>query len=703
MALKIDTNVGDDATDLTQASNMPTKDLHLFAPSLPVSSVNCKSGPIPNKRIEDFDSAISQEWHKRQEPFFNKELCIYCININTSYTNTGDSNLRYRMQEVILPGVRSLIRYYNKDVRSVGHENQLVQVAKAESWYMNPDEPNSNLKILVTIPSMYFDAISEKQINPSEVEGESNGVYRVVTFDSSDIRDQFKKIMRRFKLFEEDPGWQKYKYRYTGPAELSYGIIDFNKEATKIDDFLSLIQKILSSNGYFFRENHPDRIEIGFSIDNKVQYIFYDDGTGAKNLGKALSLYKNKEPFSLPRTCVYVFYSYEMLREYNELSWMTVLKKYTYPPPELRPTSVKCAESFNNKLKCAEQDERLKGYNKAKKQHEFNKEFKIGKPYVEKDPEQIIGSLDGYTDINSPAKLIDAKRAELQETFNAAIALDKKIDFHYEKVSEDFISFILPELKKFSATIFGGNPLKDLKKFSFFSQIYIDMINKMPSPDRLLAQAHQISCMQLERRRQRFQDNGDEPSAISVMAMEEILSCADICKAMPIICSPDIGSFLPSFPPRIDLPSDIPTIDIMKLFMDQVEGFLVSSILDSVVQMAIGSLELLADQGNRLNFDNMDLKNNFTKDLDLSLDSQRLEGALTDAGIDINALDQGIPEVPYDATEVNLPDVPDVPGAGSDLDGSGNIGGDAPTLSKVYGNDDRPAADFSGIGPLQFE
>ena len=248
---------------------------------------------------------------------------------------------------------------------------------------------------------------------------------------------------------------------------------------------------------------------------------------------------------------------------------------------------------------------------------------------------------------------------EEQSVIDTAIALDAKMDLHYDKVSEDFISFLLPELRKFSATIFAGNPLKDLKKFSSFSRIYIDMINKMPTPDRLLAQAHQISCIQLERRRQYFQDNGDEESAIGIMAMEDVLSCADICKAMPIICSPDIESFLPSFPPRINLPSDVPTIDIMKIFMDEVEGFLVSSILDSVVQMAIGSLELLAEQGNRLNFDNVDIKNKFTEDLDLSLDTERLENALLDAGISIDNIDREFVDPPYDVTEVNSSETTD--------------------------------------------
>ena len=404
MVLRINTNRGTEG-DLPTANAKPTQQLRLLGGSrLAVSSINCKSGPISGKKIEDLSSAVSQEWYKRQEPFFNKELCIYCININTAYLDTGGSELANRMQEVIYPGVKSLIDYYNKDIRSSDHEARLVEAARAESWYINPDEPNSNLKILVAIPSIYFDAIPEKKTNPTEIEGEKNGVYRVVTFDSSDIRDQFRKLIRRLKFFETDIGWKKYKYKYTGPSELGYGIIDFNKEAEKLDNFLSTIQKILALNGYTLREGSPDRIEIGFSVENKVQYIFYDDGSGAKNLGKGLSLYRNKEPFSLPRTCVYVFYCYEMLREYSELTWMTVLKKYTYPPPELKPASDRCVETFNNKLKCIEQNRDLEDFNTAKAQHETHKKFEVGKPYIEKDPEEIVGPLSDYAENIIPQK-----------------------------------------------------------------------------------------------------------------------------------------------------------------------------------------------------------------------------------------------------------------------------------------------------------
>ena len=222
-----------------------------------------------------------------------------------------------------------------------------------------------------------------------------------------------------------------------------------------------------------------------------------------------------------------------------------------------------------------------------------------------------------------------------------------------------------------------------MTKFSHFSQIYIDMITKMPSQDRLLSQAHQIACLQLERTKQQFEDRNDTLAAQSINAMEDVLSCKDACKAMPILCSPEIACCGSSFPPRFDLP-EVPTIDIMRLAMEKIEGFLISSILESVVQMAISTLESMVDQGSRLNFDDLGSKSGFLGGINASLDTEKVRKALLESGIDISNVAETLePETDFMSERTDE----DAQGVGSDVAASGvpNTSGKNPTVPTIEG------------------
>jgi hypothetical protein len=648
---------------------------------LPVSFKKCKQGAPYNIKIEDLESDTSPEWYKTEEPFFNQKLCNYYVCIDTVHTNTGGELFESRKQEAIGKGISYIFNFYNKHLPEKDLKKYLSNpmFAKAESWYLDPDQPESNLKILVSIGSKYFDAIADADIRPSDLEGAENGIARVVTFDSSEMRDRLEKIVSKFRFFEKDHRWRKYKHKYTGPVEKGYGIINFDDEASHIEMFFAALQKFLKTNGASLRENESDRVEIGFSQDFEIKYIFYDDGAGAKALNKGLFFQKQREPFNLIRTCGYIFYSYEMTKEHNGLTWMQVLKGYTYPKPELKPSSNKCRDKFHDKLACIEHDKKLENYNKARRDHEECILPVAGKPLKERDPEEIVGLTVDFKDKNKPAKVVSLIPEETADASQYGKSLDKKMDSHYDKVEEDFISFILPELRKFALGLFGTNPLKDMTKFSHFSQIYIDMITKMPSQDRLLSQAHQIACLQLERTKQQFEDRNNTSAAQNITTMENALSCKDACKAMPILCSPEIACCGSSFPPRFDLP-EVPTVDIMRVAIEKIEGFLISSILESVVQMAISTLESMVDQGSRLNFDDLNLKSDFLGDINASLDDEKVRKALLESGININNVAETLePETDFMYRRTDE----DLQGIGSDVAASGvpNTSGKNPSPS----------------------
>ena len=622
--------------------------------SLPVSYAKCKTGPITvGAEVDDFPGITSREWQDTKAPFYNSRTCKYCVNVETVHSSTGGLQFPSYRQEALREGVNRLLIFYNKKLDDPERQRYLdnPMFAHAESWYMDPDKPNSNLKFLICISAKYFDAIPERNILPRDLEGESRGVARIVTFDSSEIVGQFSKIVRRFKSYENSREWKKFKYRYLGPVSQGYGIIDFRLESKYLELFLGSLRNILELNGHSLRKTHSDRIEIGLSEDFKVKYIFYDDGSGTVSLNKGIGLYKRVEPFNIARTCGYVFYMFDMIRDINKMTWKLVLKSYTYPKPDLKHSSNKCIEKFDNKLLCLDSDEKFDTFNKVRDPFRgLGKFSRPGKPRREFDPEEFLGAASDFTDKLSAAKAASLISRELADIEGIAVDLDAKMDVHFDRVSEDFASFLILKLRDFIDSFSFNQPNE--KMIAEVNLVFADLIVKFPDFTKLLQISYQSTCLRLEMAREQLEQFGllDENNDMVQMAsMAQKLSCDDICEALPVVCSLDSIN-VPNFPPRIELP-ELPTIDIMSFFKIQLEKQLMSTIFKSVASMALNMLESFVAKADRFQFDDLDLKNNFTANLDVNLNSASMERALIESGVDINNV--------FDVPDVGLPGIAD--------------------------------------------
>jgi|7_EtaG_2_1085326.scaffolds.fasta_scaffold03184_2 hypothetical protein len=631
------------------------------APTLPTSLERCRDSTISQRT----SSIFKRSWYNTPGPYFDSDKCKYYINVRTIHFDTR--GLDSKKESARIFGIRSLAEYYSKDTKFM-RANPLYlsdkRFAQVEEWYINPDRPGANLQFLVGIPAKYFDAIPEEEVLPRAVEGEKNGVSRVAVYKSSDIRRQISLVAGLFRsIQEENLLWEVDRYRYTGPAAAGLGIINFSKEASRLESLFATIQKILNLNGNPLNEDHDHRLEIGYSLDFNIRYIFYDDGSGSRNMRKGFLYHLSKEPMNLSRTCAYLFYLFEIEEYYSRGasidSYKKLLRSYTYPLPDMRPTSNKCLESFSNALDCSLSGENdlLKTYrknrkNKLQQNGKARNKFTVNRQRGsrrQEDVELFIGADDNYDKKFEPVKTIKAIRLEEVDVQGLQKIMDPKMDAHYDKVSENLAALLIDILKQFKASIsFGEISMKD------FNIAFSKMISSFPDIRDLSIDMHQELCLNLDIAKSAIenlgyqQDQGDrsefDAQVIAIEALKEVVSCGDVCKAVPVAC----GNLNISFPPRIELP-ELPTVDIERAFYQQVEKMAISTIADNLATMGINILEENMTNGKNFLSDDFNFKNNFTNRLDADLNVDEIETALVQAEVNIFDAPDGGDEIDVDA------------------------------------------------------
>ena len=112
-----------------------------------------------------------------------------------------------------------------------------------------------------------------------------------------------------------------------------------------------------------------------------------------------------------------------------------------------------------------------------------------------------------------------------------------------------------------------------------------------------------------------------DAQVLAIEALKEVVSCGDVCRAVPVAC----GNLDINFPPRVKLP-EFPTIDIERAFYQQVEKMAVATIADNVATMAINILEDATAKNKNFLSDDFDFRNNFTNRLEdnLNVDQDNL-------------------------------------------------------------------------------
>ena len=638
----------------------------LVEQQLPVSLQRCKTGRDINFEPHLYSGITKENWYDSVEPFYEPRACKYYININTTSLTTAART--QRQEEARRLGIRLLFDFYNKDFSVLQDERYSSPLfAQVDAWYMDPNRRDSNMQFLVGIPAIYFDAISEAQILAPDVEGEENGIARVVTFDTSKIRQQIKQLTGLFEDFERDMSWRKYKHRYTGPAASGLGIINFSKEAERLNTFFAVVQRIMRLNDYPLREDVPHKLEIGLSIDFKIRYIFYDDGTGAVNLQRAVNFYNRREPFTLARTCAYMFYSFLILEnedteERDMTGWKKVIKTYTFPTPDLEHSSNKCRGSFADSLSCLA-DPIVEGFESARDRVEdkFKRlQRRPGAVLKTEDFRDFAGEADNFESSFSAAKTIKAVKREAAQALDAQKKLDQKIDFHYDGIAEGFPEYLIRLIGDYEAS-FSGNNLPEA------NVLLSDLILKFPSPIQLMITKHAATCMDLDKTRTFFEEPGpyqDAEAAQAIRASQLALKCDDVCQAVPAACS---YPWKVEFPPRVSLP-EVKTVDIMAAFISEFEQQVKQAIIKGVMTASKNMLVDFTFKDNNFVMEDFDLRKSFADQISLSIDESRIEQALNDANINIFNASGDFDEV---VPEDSVPEIPrnqlQSPGAGDRL------------------------------------
>ena len=332
------------------------------------------------------------DWTKMRdkEVFFDKGKCNQCIVIepinpktNKKYIKIAANELEEAKQLALVVGIANLLKFYNKkefDASSLkAHHQQYVNVGEdnitpeqintidkilgafqgpyvsTNAWYLDK-RPGSKLKILVRFPSKYFDAIPE---TPEDFRGIPYTSTATLTPDPSDKEVAFVKDIYGLRtvhfvlptLKEKINIISKLMEFYAKKMDSWLGTIpglDLRREKQRLEDFPLVLFQFLHLNGFTVDEKEEDTIELGFNGIFELQYVLINKTGFASPLRIGFEQFKNKEPISITRTMAYVFYLDDLIREArkkpcSKIGWVEFVQKYTFPIPEIKPSSVASA------------------------------------------------------------------------------------------------------------------------------------------------------------------------------------------------------------------------------------------------------------------------------------------------------------------------------------------------------------------------
>ena len=145
----------------TYVFNKFTKSLAGVPPSLKIS---CSDDAIANPDASFID------WTKQPdlEPYSDPQTGTRRVVVPLSYTSTGGSEIRKRMEEALVPGVKEILYVHGKkgggdsdeDLNYINDLQSHLYFAQASEWYIDP-RPESKLKILVQIPKKYIEELDD--------------------------------------------------------------------------------------------------------------------------------------------------------------------------------------------------------------------------------------------------------------------------------------------------------------------------------------------------------------------------------------------------------------------------------------------------------------------------------------------------------------------------------------------------------------
>lgn len=603
---------------------------------------------------KDFCSIATQQWFKTTEPYLDTFDCNYKICVTTIHSNTGgDSGLKRRMAEQIPVGVMGLLTYYDK-IRTPQKVEELLNAfkfAEATSWNLDLRDHTSRLKVLVSVPARYFDAIRDV---PQDLSSVDDGVDKHAILESSTLEKNIERLTAKMRSWHRSNSWQKSRSLYNGPSPL-YNQYNFLEEATRLELFLSRLRRLLALNGKSIRPRSADRIEVGLSAENELKYVLLMDDTGSHKMKIGLESLKRLDPFDNPRTMGYVFFLFRISNEFKESGelrggWPIFLEKFTSPPPEKSPSSgkKKCKATISDPLKCMPKD-----FQEFSKRHLNNVKCEELPPHMKSTPLEIGANeietfyqsiqdgdwknyKDRYATFRDQASNI--RRKVSTEKFKADIIREnRRFGGGLGNVGDPFVES-LPELLE------KASPGEAIESFGeeALNKFMGDVVVKLDIK-QIISKLHQCLCSQHRVIVQDLIDDFGDPRHPAVKSAElagAALGCDNVCQVLPILCN--------CIPIPWPLQFDIPRLNIPDLLK-----YIAALIIDAIITAVFKYLLELIKAFVASSLD-CDRTSNRSKDFFRNFNNRYpFESSLSDEEIEDALADNDIPESLVDFKKLN--------------------------------------------------
>jgi hypothetical protein len=492
------------------------------------------------------------------------------------------------------PGVVALLNYYNKPASppAVNFLMNAFEFADVPAWHIDLRAPDARLKVLVTIPAKYLDALPDRDVS-LEDDPVAQGTTQIIFFASSEVEKQIEDLISLMRGYNKSASWKKAKSFYAGPYP-DYDEYSFDKEIENLNLFVSNIRRFLTLNGLALRRGADDTIEIGLDDEFRMTYILINSSEfGSKVLRIGFNRLRGTYPFTYPRTMAYAQklggISNEISRS-GELNggWKRLLETHTVPPPEFKKEKKegKCKPTLSNPFKCIP-DELREYFDRNKTVFKCdhippNKRFYPGAAAGSAVWDAIAtGEADGYKNKYAPHKtraIVEIEGGDIDK-FRREVEIERGVQ--YDFVGDPFIEKMYKDLKNLELQS-AGEAVLDKIVTDVAAKFDISEISR-----RIL----DCYCAETERVIKNLEDKGLYNDADFFRLRAAAMGCQDPCGVVPILCS-----CLPfEFPLKISIPDDFPVVDIMAYLGALILDAIITALIDFLIGFLTRLLNRLLD------------------------------------------------------------------------------------------------------------
>ncbi len=183
-------------------------------------------------------------------PYFDPRTKKYYITVPTEHDVPQAEHLKQILEEAKLPGVRGLLTVYGRVVSEINIQN-LLKIAETSEWFV-PERPSPKCgpegqvvplfgtKVLVSVDAKVIDDLPFAELPSGSVN--LPAAFQEIHLISSELRTKIKGASTKIIKYASDTEHIKGSIN-----------INLNKEASRLENFVSVLENLLISNGQFLR------------------------------------------------------------------------------------------------------------------------------------------------------------------------------------------------------------------------------------------------------------------------------------------------------------------------------------------------------------------------------------------------------------------------------------------------------------------